>query len=427
MIGSGGNNINIGNGDRTNISNRFTGGNIYIGNTINIGNRGGNFINTRPKWDRGFYNPGWGLGSSWAGNWHRYSIHRHHRWYHGCWNQGYWGSNWYRPVAWVATGWGLSSLTSSWGYGTTYVNPYYVQPAAASSVVYDYSRPVVINVDVTSDSDPERGDRIPTQSAREPANTFSDFDEALSKFKSGNYRDALSSLDTSLRELPNDPLVHEVRALTLFALGRYTQAAASLNSLLSSAPGMDWTTMSTLYGDTEDYAKQLRDLQNHCRSHRTDAAAHFVLAYHHLVAGSKDAAAQALEVVVANQSNDVTAKRMLDALKPPPADTPTTFASEKTGQSTDLVGTWESKAGPTKIELTITEDSKFIWKAVAEGQPVTELQGDLQADADAIVLVNDSQGSMAGIVKSQGADEWQFLLDGAPSTSPGLSFVRVGG
>jgi tetratricopeptide (TPR) repeat protein len=307
------------------------------------------------------------------------------------------------------------------------VNPYYVQPAAANSVPYDYSQPVVINIDVTSGSGAERADPITTQPVKESPDTYSNFDEALAKFKSGNYREALTSLDASLRELPNDPVVHEVRALTLFALGRYTPAAASLNSLLTSAPGMDWTTMSTLYGNTDDYAQQLRDLQNHCRSNRTDAAAYFVLAYHQLVAGSKDAAIQALEVVVANQPNDVTSKRMLDALKPPTTDTPSTFASDKASQSTDLVGTWESKAGPTKIQLTITEDSKFVWKAVAEGQPIVELQGNLQADADAIVLVNESQGSMAGIVKSQGADKWQLLLDGAPSSTPGLSFVRVGG
>ena len=47
----------------------------------------------------------------------------------------------------------------------------------------------------------------------------------------------------------------KLRVLTLFALGDYTPAAAALNSFLSSAPGMDWTTMSSLYGSIDDYQR----------------------------------------------------------------------------------------------------------------------------------------------------------------------------
>ena len=88
----------------------------------------------------------------------------------------------------------------------------------------------------------------------------------------------------------------------------------ALNSLLSSAPGMDWTTMSNLYGNIDDYQTQLRKLEAFCQAHPKDSAAEFVLAYHYLVTGSQDAAVNALKMVVANQPRDVTARRMLDAL-----------------------------------------------------------------------------------------------------------------
>ncbi len=44
-------------------------------------------------------------------------------------------------------------------------------------------------------------------------------------------------------------MIHEVYALSLFAIGDYEAAAATLNALLASAPGMDWTSVSSLYGD----------------------------------------------------------------------------------------------------------------------------------------------------------------------------------
>ncbi len=178
------------------------------------------------------------------------------------------------------------------------------------------SQPVVVNNYVSSDAD-SQGSTAQVEQPVESPQALSAFDEGLAEFKAGNYRQALTTFDATLKELPNDPVVHEVRALSLFALGDYTPAAASLNSLLSSAPGMDWTTMSGLYGDTDDYQAQLEKLAQHCQSHPTDAAAFFVLAYHYLVTGYQDEAVKALEVVLKNQPKDSTAKRMLDALSPP--------------------------------------------------------------------------------------------------------------
>ena len=161
----------------------------------------------------------------------------------------------------------------------------------------------------------------------------------MAKFKAGDYKGSLANFDAALEKLPGDPVVHEVRALALFALGDYNSAAAALNSFLSSAPGMDWTTMSSLYGNVDDYQAQLNKLYAFCQSHPNDAAAHFVLAYHSLVIDDKEAAITALKVVVRNQPEDSTAKRMLDALQPAaePEETATEPA-EGDAPSTDLVG-----------------------------------------------------------------------------------------
>jgi len=422
IIGGGGNR-------RPGINN----GNINIGNDINIGsgNIGSGNIGNRPGWDHGNWNnPGWGWGGGggWAGNWHDNCINDHHGWYNGCWNGGYWGSNWYAPLAWGAVGWGLGSLTSGWGYGTEYSNPYYEQPVAAASVPYDYSQPVVVNNYVSSDADADGASAVATQqdSASEQATKV--FDTGLAEFKSGDYRGALGKFDTALAKLPGDPVVHEVRALTLFALGNYKAAATALNSFLSSAPGMDWTTMSSLYGNVDDYQAQLRKLEAYCRANPNDAPAAFVLAYQYLVIDSKDAAIAALKVVVKNQPNDYTAKRMLDALAPPVQSTPSPTPPPTTGSSapqTDLVGNWRAKAGDATIDLAISDDSQFKWKAAQAGKPAIELHGQLTSTSDQLVLDGKDKGSMAGSVKSLGPDKWQFALSGAPPSDPGLSFQRL--
>jgi tetratricopeptide (TPR) repeat protein len=301
-----------------------------------------------------------------------------------------------------------------------------------ASAPYDYSEPIVVNTYVTSDADAAGGTAAggtaaATQEPPEAQQALSTFDEGLAQFKSGSYRPALANFDAALKQLPKDPVVHEVRALTLFALGDYKPAAAALNALLSSAPGMDWTTMSSLYGDADDYTAQLRKLEQYCKSDPKDPAAAFVLAYHYLVLGSKDEAIKALRAVVKSQPKDLTAKRMLEALappeeSPPPPETP---APADDAPTTDLVGTWRAKSGTTTIDLAITEESEFTWKAAQSGKPPVELKGQLASGGNAISLDSKDQGSMAGSVKSLGADKWQFVLSGAPKNDPGLNFERV--
>jgi len=367
------------------------------------------------------------LGSGgWAGNWHNNCIRPHYGWYNGCWN-GYWGSNWYRPLAWGAVGWGLGSWTSSWGYGGGYYNPYYSQPVAAASAPYDYSQPVVVNNYISSDDATGDATAQVAQETPESEQATKLFDAGLAQFKSGDYRAALGNFDAALEKLPGDPVVHEVRALTLFALGDYKSAAAALNSFLSSAPGMDWTTMSSLYGNVDDYQAQLRKLEQYCTSNPNNPASAFVLAYQYLTIGSKDAAINALKVVVKNQPKDATAKRMLDALSPPaaPAPTPAALPAGSDAPQTDLVGDWRAKAGDTMIDLAITDDSQFTWKTTQSGKPAVELKGQLASTGDQLALESKDQGSMAGAVKSLGPDKWQFALSGAPPADPGLSFARV--
>jgi tetratricopeptide (TPR) repeat protein len=477
-----GNNVNVNNNNFSNFSNNNYGGGGYYGGGWNNG------------WNNGWSNwgafgvgagvgalAGWGLGNSWgyggyggygypgygyggyASAWNTGYVNPYYdSWYNGCW-----GNGWASPLAFGAATLGMSSMVSSWGlgssslgYATTYANPYYAAETAtvAAASPYDYSQPIVVNNYITSDggnatNSAQGGDGGAGTAAAQvtPAQAEANkaLDESLGRFKQGDYPGALASIDRAVKSSPNDTVLHEVRALALFALGRYPEAAATLNAVLAVAPGMDWTTMSGLYGTVDTYTGQLRKLEDFCRTNPGSGAGHFVLAYHYLVGGHADLAAEALKVVVAQQPGDIVSKRLLESLEPPAeakaegatapvepakpaappaADQPPAQAeapeAEPAGPETDLVGTWKATEGKNAVTLTIGEDSSFTWKAEPEGKPAIELKGTLDSAADQIALQTESQGTMVANVKSKGPDAFDFLVEGAPKDAKPLQFTR---
>jgi hypothetical protein len=129
---------------------------------------------------------------------------------------------------------------------------------------------------------------------------------------------------------------------------------------------------------------------------------------------------------------------MLDALAPAapaapaatavaPAAVPPRLPTTEAPPETNLVGKWQAKAGDTTIELTIGEDLQFTWKAAQSGKPALQLNGQLVATSETLVLESKEQGSMVGSVKSDGADKWQFALAGTGPNDPGLRFERMRG
>jgi len=274
----------------------------------------------------------------------------------------------------------------------------------------------------------------------------------LQLFKAGSFRQALVACDAAIAKSPNDPVIHEVRALIQFALGQYASAAVVLNSLLAASPGMDWTTLSSLYDDVDTYTEQLRLLEEYCKSNPKDAAAQFVLAYHYMVAGYSEEAADVLKVVVELQPKDLVAKRMLESLMPPEEEsanatakvapapsspaatsasaaptspTPTDANKDAETATTDLVGSWKASEGKGTITLDIDENFKFTWKATNEGSPAIDLSGNMMIQGEMMILSNDQQGNLTGKVVSGGANKFTFVPSGSPTDYQGLMFERV--
>jgi len=122
-------------------------------------------------------------------------------------------------------GWGLGSPATTW-LSSNHVNPYYSivvssQPAA-STVVYDYSQPINVT---TAPPDPSAAD-----------SSEQVFSAARDSFKAGDYQRALDLADQVVKQTPNAPVVHEFRALCLFALKRFDEAASVAYAVLSAGP-----------------------------------------------------------------------------------------------------------------------------------------------------------------------------------------------
>ncbi len=316
------------------------------------------------------------------------------------------------------------------------------------SPVYDYSQPIVINsyasATVPAQSDQESAPAL-QQSAETSTTPAQDqsyqlFDQARTSFENGDAREALRLIEAALKLNSEDPVIHEFHALCFFALGDYSSAAAVLNAMLAVAPGWDWTTMIGLYGDQESrYTEELRNLESFGKTHPTDAAAHFVLAYHYLILGYEDAAVDALRIVTESEPDDVVAARMLQALtaeedeggegeNKSDSDAELSEPGDETSvesETTDLVGRWKSTPDDQiSIELAISVDGNYRWITTPSTGEATTLSGQYTVEDQVLILKNDQEGDLVGQVSSLGTDRFRFIPAGAPPSVSGFLFER---
>jgi TolA-binding protein len=355
---------NIGNGRfGDNIGNRIGNNVIGSGNLLNQRiNNGNNFANLRANYNNwGSGNSGysnWGGDNSGYSNWGgdnsgyssgasypSYYPQAYGNWYSGSWSG--WDS---QPAAW-AGGAALGSLGAAAADNFTYSNPY-VQSTSDTVVqpVYNYSQPItaytepqapvttgVANyspAETSVESQPAPATPSPTAvpppaepTAAPPADDSQPtddpavkaavpiFDEGRELFKKGDYAGAEAKVGKAIGILPQDRVLHEFRALVLFAEQKYPDAASTLYAVVASGPGWNWETLSSYYPDVDVYTRQLRALEAHTRANPKSADDHFVLAYHYLVMGKTDNAIKMLERVTNLLPKDQLSAQILSALK----------------------------------------------------------------------------------------------------------------
>jgi len=248
------------------------------------------------------------------------------------------------------------------------------------------------------------------------------FNAARAAFYEGKYKEALEATNKALAKMPKDAMIHEFRALCLFALGNYREAAATLHPVLSVGPGWDWTTMSGLYPDTEIYTKQLRALENYLRKNPKSADAHFVAAYHYLTCGHEEQATKELEQVQKLLSNDTVSTQLLQMMgksssPPEPLDD-----GDVKIDAAKLIGSWNAtRGGKASFDLKLDKDKGFTW-TYREGKNKQEVKGAYAVDGNVLALEPDAGGVMLAEVSEPSAGSFTFRMVGAPKSDPGLTF-----
>jgi tetratricopeptide (TPR) repeat protein len=345
---------------------------------------------------------------------------------------GFWG--WGSPFRFFPTwgfgglaGWGLGPWANGWLY-SGFANPYFVAPAIGTPVVAnwppvyvpDYSRPL----DLTNVS----------PAAESPEQEDSTFLAAREAFMAGDFVRALILTDLALRPHRNEPVLHEFRALCLFALGRYDESAAALYVVLTTGPGWDWTTLVGLYPDGETYTRQLRALEAAISRNTRDAAKRFVLAYHYMVQDHLEQARQQFEEVTRLQPKDELSVQFAKALSSsshaPAAAAPDAAPASNTAEVLEaspppaaLVGTWKAKPMPDlSIELTLRGDGQFTWEVNAKGR-TDSVTGDARYLEGVLTLTPADAPDLVGKIVNLREKQFGFQMVGGPQSAT-IQFSR---
>lgn len=371
-------------------------------------------------------------------DWQNFAEDNHYNhgdWYHDCWHPGsgwnYMWDNYPVASAFGVTAWGVNRLAYGFGYWG-YSNPYYASSGGGS---YDYSQPLVTYTD-TGASAPS-GNAAPanvgTSDASQPADPgMVAFNDARSAFYDGDAARALTLLDTTLKTMPRDTVVHEFRGLVLFALEKYPESAAAIYAVLSAGPGWDWTTMSSLYPGVDVYTQQLRALEAFAKSNPKSADAHFLLGYHYLTGTHTEAASKQFKLALQELPDDKLLKQLVAMTTPAGESTdspnvekpsPPAVAPEKVLTPEKLVGQWKASSQGAQFQLDLAKDGTFVW-TYSRGKDKQSVKGVFAVDQNHLALEPDAGGTMLAEIDLSSPSQFLFKMIGGDSGDAGLQFKK---
>ncbi|HUY32252.1 MAG TPA: tetratricopeptide repeat protein [Pirellulales bacterium] len=370
----------------------------------------------------GWGGPAWGYGMGYVG--------------YGGYGMGYGGYGWGFGGGGISVGIGVPASPWNWGY-FGYYNPYWVAPLGGVTYI-NYSQPVVVAAPSYAAS---AGQVAPTSDAPSPApspapglqptplqnEAMAIFDNARSLFRKGKYREALAQTDRAVALLPNDSLMHEFRALCLFALKDYQQSAAAVHAVVSAGPGWNWTTVSNLYPSASVYTDQLRALEKFCGDRPSAAAARFLLAYHYLLGQHNEQAAAVLKELRQLEPDDQLAAQLLKGLTTPADAKSSPSLPPAPDQAVDaavVVGHWKAnRSDGSSFDLDLTKDHKFNWKFEQQDRQ-QQFDGTYTLADNFLILSAGGQNTLVGKVSMETSRQLTFRLAGANPAEPGLTFTR---
>ncbi|MFD2160307.1 tetratricopeptide repeat protein [Rubritalea tangerina] len=409
-------------------------GDGWGGNRPGVGHRpgGGNNINIGNKVDVNFSrNVNWSVDARHWGGRPWWGVGSYYPWHRGHWHYGWhYRPYYYRPgrvIAWGLVAWGVGNLIFDCGYHH-YYNPYPTQTVVVysdsgkSSV--NYAQPVTSSAEQAVE---QRSDMSQKESDSLAAKASAAFDEALKKFKQKDYLNALKKVDEAISYDPGETVQHEFKALCLFALKKYPDAAGVLNSVLSSNPGWGWDTMIGLYDASSTYEAQLRALEDYAKKSPKAADAQFLLGYHYMTAGYMEEAEEAFAKCVELQPRDQVAAELMRLTKNSSTGDSQGSADPKQKEYAPpaldtLHGAWSAKSGAGTIKLTIGDDNKFTWD-YSDGKKPFKMTGTASMD-DGLLVLGGEDSQIVAAIEMKDDKTLHFVIAGGPDGDPGLDFKK---
>ena len=362
-------------------------------------------------------------------------------WYQGRWGgpllgnnwNGYWNNQFARyPVA-TALGlssWALNGSQYSFGLGN-YNNPFY---SSGGLGYVNYNQPFVADSTTYSSAYTASNDEGETQPAQTP--TMIAFGQARQAFQESNYSAALNDVNRALETSPRDPVLNEFRSLVLFANGDYQRSAEALHPVLALGPGWDWATLIGLFPNVDTYTNQLRALEKYRNSKPDAQDARFLLGYHYMTAGHKEAAAAEFKQYTTLVKNDPVGKDLLqlvstgddsnkDSRLEEAIKAATKSATATTTVKNDqLVGTWKAEGKDSKsYTINLKKDGDFEWTFKGNDQDKT-LEGVYVVDKDTLILEPKSGGALLAKVDLKDDKSMSFNPIGDAAGQEEITFVR---
>jgi tetratricopeptide (TPR) repeat protein len=175
----------------------------------------------------------------------------------------------------------------------------------------------------------------PTQSADAAANASS-ADKGEAAFKAGDYGTAAYHWRHAIVDDSQNPILLMMLAQALFATGKFDEAAGATQAAMHALPKDKWgvviSNYKELYGKPQDYADQLRTLENAVREKPEDPGLRFLTGFHYAYLGYPQQSIDQIDRVLKVNPRDEVAKQLRDEMRsklpanttppPPPATVP---------------------------------------------------------------------------------------------------------
>ena len=128
------------------------------------------------------------------------------------------------------------------------------------------------------------------------------FLKAQAALKNRNYVSAVTHAEKAAELLPENHDIQQLRSLIYFAQGRYKESASVAYQALHLGPGWNWKTILKVMGKTESeaskhYQESYQVLAKAAKNNPDSVDYHFLLGYHYLMLGHKEAGQKELMIV----------------------------------------------------------------------------------------------------------------------------------